>query len=119
MGNWSPPPPARPVYVPPPAQFHAAPAPAATPACDTMFIGSLSPHTAEDDVHAILCDLKGFSRMKFCGHGTHAPTAFALFDSVDSCRKAITRLHGMALSTAPDQALNCEFAKNSLDRRGR
>merc|ERR1712137_1102404 len=60
--TWaSPPPPARapqyvppPIYVPPPA-----PAPSATPACDTMFIGSLAPHTSEDDVHAILSDLRG------------------------------------------------------------
>jgi len=89
-----------------------------TPPGDTMFIGGLAANAPEAELQTALHGFPGFVRMKMCG-GSHLPTAFALFDSVDSCTQAMSSLAGMALPSAPQQALNCEFARNSLDKRGR
>lgn len=116
---------------PPPApqqQWRAAPGPpqiqawpqAAPPAPagnDTMFIGGIEKAVPEGELQGVLEGLPGFVRMKMTQG--HLPTAFALFDSIPSCSAALRKLHGMALPSAPHQALNCEFAKNSLDKRAR
>jgi len=89
-----------------------------TPPGDTLFVGSLPAGVQETEVQNVLSGFAGYLRMKMCGQA-NLPTAFALFDSVDSCAEALRNLHGMALPSAPQQALNCEFARNSLDKRAR
>jgi hypothetical protein len=87
-----------------------------SPPCDTMFIGNLAATTTEHELVSMLSMLSGYVRVKFVGESTQRPMAFVLFDSVNSCRAAISQLHGNGLPGAPNQALLCQFAKNSLDK---
>lgn len=120
-----PPPPQQVHWSPPPQQAHWSP-PAhqnaqvlsQTPPGDTLFIGSLGAGAQEAELQNVLSGIAGFVRMKMSGQH-NSPTAFALFDSVHSCTQALKKLHGMALPSSPQQAMNCEFAKNSLDKRSR
>lgn len=100
-----------------------APAPPAAPPvdtgstpCDTMFIGNIAPNTTENELVNMLTTLQGFVRVKFVGEGTQRPMAFVLFDSEYACRVGIETLHGNALPSARNQALLCQFSKNSLDK---
>mmetsp|Transcript_116217 Transcript_116217/g.211447 ORF Transcript_116217/g.211447 Transcript_116217/m.211447 type:complete len:447 (-) Transcript_116217:48-1388(-) len=82
--------------------------------CDTMFIGNLASMVTEHDLSRVLQAYPGFVRLKFV-MGPR-PMAFALFDGVPNCQQAIDSMHGQALPTAPEQAMLCQFAKNSLDK---
>lgn len=120
-----PPPPQQVHWSPPPQQVHwNAPAPqnaqvlAQTPPGDTLFIGNLAAGVQEDELQNTLSGFAGYVRMKMSGQH-NSPTAFALFDSVHSCTDALSKLRGMALPSSPQQAMNCEFARNSLDKRSR
>lgn len=113
-----PPPPRQQVWAAAPAAKHNPQALSATPPGDTMFIGGLAQHVQEEELHSALSGFAGFLRLKMSGKA-NLPTAFALFDSVHSCQTALRSLHGMALSSSPQQPLNCEFARNSLDKRSR
>lgn len=82
---------------------------------DTMFIGNLASSVSEDELLSTLQSMLGFVRLKYVG-APQKPMGFALFDSVNNCRNAISQLHGMSLPSAPEQAMLCQFAKNSLDK---
>jgi len=84
---------------------------------DTMYIGGISTTITEASLVNALATLRGFVRVKFCGEGTAKPFALVLFNSKELCQAAIDQLQGMALPDAPDQALVCQFAKNSLDAK--
>jgi len=89
------------------------------PPCDTIFVGQLSPTATEYEVSSVLASMPGFMRMKLVGEGSAKPFALGLYDSVESCANAIQSLAGVALASAPTQALSFEYSKNSLDKRQR
>lgn len=113
------------VHVVPPPPPHHASGWQATPVqsnsanvpCDTLFIGSLPHGCQETELESVLSGFAGFVRMKMTTGRGNMATAFALFDSVATCTEAVGQLHGMALQSTPHQAMNCEFARNSLDKR--
>lgn len=84
--------------------------------CDTMFIGALSPNVSEQELLSHVSMLSGFVRLKYISTGPK-PLAFVQFDSVDNCATAIAALRGTAMPSAPNQALDCQFSKNSLDQK--
>jgi len=85
--------------------------------CDTMFVGCLPASITDQELNAIFMQMPGFVRTKLVAGPR--PVAFTLFDSVESCKQAIGALNGAALPTNPTQPITAEFAKNSLDKRGR
>jgi len=87
--------------------------------CDTMFVGCLPPTVTEEELSGALMTVPGFVRSKLVGQGEPRPVAFVLFDSGENCLAAVSALHGAALPSAPEQAITCEPAKNSLDKRQR
>lgn len=86
------------------------------PPCDTMFIGSLAAGVRPGELLEFLSKIPGYVRLRMSG-SRQTPVAFVLFDSVHSCSEALPRLHGTTLPSSPQQALVCEFARNSLDKR--
>lgn len=108
------PPPRREVPPPPP------PKPVTQGPCDTMFVGGLHEWVSQNDLEEFFATLPGYVRMKLVGEGQPKPgPAFVLFESSSSCADAIAIVSGTALPKYPDQALNCTYAKNSLDKRQR
>jgi len=101
-----------PVPVPVPTIVSNAP-------CDTMFMGGLPTNVTEHELTDILSSLPGFIRLKIVGEGRPRQMAWVLFDSVAACAQAIQAVHGCALPSAPTQALECQYAKNSLDKPSR
>uniref|UniRef100_A0A7S1WEH6 RNA-binding protein n=1 Tax=Alexandrium catenella TaxID=2925 RepID=A0A7S1WEH6_ALECA len=87
--------------------------------CDTMFMGSLPATVTDEELSGALMTVPGFVRSKLVGQGEPRPVAFVLFDSGENCLAAVSALHGAALPSAPEQAITCEPAKNSLDKRQR
>lgn len=85
------------------------------PPCDTMFIGGLTSLTTEAELQSSLILRSGFVRLKFVGEGTAKSMAFAQFDSIESCERAMEALQATSLPSAPSQALKCTFSKNPLD----
>lgn len=60
----------------------------------------------------------GFERLKLAhGDSNGKVLAFVLFDSVRSCEQAIHDLNGTYLPCSPYQAVSCQFARNSLNKR--
>eukprot|EP00927_Polykrikos_kofoidii_P086046 TRINITY_DN9528_c0_g1_i1.p1 TRINITY_DN9528_c0_g1~~TRINITY_DN9528_c0_g1_i1.p1 ORF type:complete len:726 (-),score=152.78 TRINITY_DN9528_c0_g1_i1:176-2353(-) len=86
------------------------------PAGDTVFIGALPPEVSEQEILSCLAILPGFLRMKYVTSGPR-PVVFAQFDSIESSAQALQVLHGSAFPSAPTQALDCQFSKNSLDSK--
>lgn len=118
VGAAPPPPAVRAVAPPPqpqwPDRWSAGGQEASRP-CDTMFIGNLAAGTSEQEVLGGLIGMPGFVRMKF--NDSAKPIAFALFSSVEACSQAIDVLSGSAMPSAPQNTINVQFAKNSLDQR--
>jgi len=84
--------------------------------CNTLYVGNLPGETSEDELKTIFARQRGYKRMSFRTK-PQGPMCFVEFEDTQYATKALTELHGRALSNSTKGGVRLSFSKNPLGVR--